>query len=103
MYRAVVADDAVGGDGDGRGAALVDRGGRGIEADVEARPRRADRQAVGEAGAAQAAGVADADAVFAVGWRVEDDARVAAVAGAAVVVAIEEREHREAVGRERRA
>src|SRR5438128_451601 len=76
------------------------RAGRG-EADAEVGPRGADRQAVSVAGPALAARVAHAHQVIAVGGRVEEQARVAAVAGAAVVVAVVERDHREAVGRER--
>ena len=59
---------------------LLHRRGRRAEADGEVRPRRADRQAVGVAGAALAAGVADAHLVLAVGRRVEDQPRVLAEA-----------------------
>ena len=60
-------------------------------------------EAIGVRLAAQALDIADLDDVFAIGRRGEMDHRVAAVARAAVVIAIEEVRHGQAVGRELRA
>src|SRR5688500_8138760 len=75
----------------------------GVGLDQEGLPWQAYREAIGEQLAALPAGVADPHLVFAVGGWIEEHARVLAVTGAAVVVAIRKIEDGHAVGRERRS
>src|SRR6516162_2315841 len=69
----VEAVHAVGSDGYRDSPAFPNGGRSRTEADVEARPRRSNRQPIGKGTTALAARIADAHLVFAVGRRVEKE------------------------------
>src|SRR4051812_6916155 len=89
---AIITVHAIRGNRQRQGAAPGNHWIRGSETHLEARPRRMHGEPIAEVVATHAAGVGDTHRVLAVGGWIEEDARIASITGAAVVIAIVERE-----------
>src|SRR5581483_5035306 len=84
--RAFKTIEPFSGDRDGDRTPLPYGGRCRVEAHLEARSRGTNGQPVGIIAAALSARIADADLIFTRIWRVEEETRILAIAGAAVVI-----------------